>query len=738
MGWFTEKKIGILDPEGLERNPLTGKKGYSDTYKYFSDKWSNYPVYLSGAERLINIIRDNRVMVFESGTGSGKTVLIPKFALHAVNYKGRVIVTVPKSILANSHAHFAALLMDATIGKEIGFKHRNSKLTEEEAEVTGSTASVTEESKLIFATGGTLVQILNKNPSLDDYSVVIIDEAHERGSDVDETLLFMREALKINKNLKLIVMSATLPNRDLFLDYFEEFNPYHETLSSKSNYPVKMFWSDKDYVKSKDTIDESINILFNKVMKKEGDVLIFVTSKPNGEKIEMEIKKRDPTIFTGILDKNTGGEEKDLITNEHLYKEHDSRERRKPLGGWSRKVVMGTNVAESSVTIDGLMFVIDNGMELKSDFDPDRQKEILKTQLITQAQATQRKGRTGRTGPGNCYTLYTKQTFDDMEPSQKVAILSQDMTTTFLDYLTSPRIKDLLDLVRFVGNLIEHPTKENTLASIRNLLSLNLISHFDVHGSGKLTDEGKMVATLMKDGKLDDIYIAKSLMVSRYFHCEEVVIVIAAALSHPSVNGPVNGLFMSAYGNKKKDREESIRYFQHPYGDLFSMYKIVTRYSDAATRLDKYNLTKWCKNHFLNERVLREIRSNFQEIYKKTRRSLSKIEQMTDEYYFKTCEEAALFSLLKGYFPNLCKREGKSDMYKNFYPKKKTKASFDSRYGDSFFAFLPKSKLPIYMFYVKNFSLDKNNTFQFCNAVPKEMVKLLKPQELSTLEELKI
>ena len=111
---------------------------------------------------------------------------------------------------------------------------------------------------------------------------------------------------------------------------------------------------------------------------------------------------------------------------------------------------------------------------------------------------------------------------------------------------------------------------------------------------------------------------------------------------------------------------------------------------------------------------------------------------MSDEYYFKNCEEAAHFSLFKGYFPNLCKRDGKTDMYKNFYPKKKTKASFDLIYKDSFFAYLPKTKLPTYMFYVKYFSIDKSNTFQFCNVVSKDMIKLLKPQELAFLDGLKI
>ena len=749
MGWFGEKKIGILDPEGLQKNPLTGKRGYSDTYKYWSiegeNPWSKYPVYLSGAERLINIIRENRVMIFESGTGSGKTVLIPKFTLHALGYKGKVIVTVPKQKLASGHARRDADWMDVTLGEEVGFRHRFAQLTEEEAEKKGNAKPFSPNTKLLFATGGTLVQMLNEEPSLREYSAVIIDEAHERGVDIDETLLYMRQALRLNTKLKLIIMSATLPNRDLFLNYFREFDPYHETLSGVSNYPVEIFDSDEDFLKKKDVVQESVRILFEEIIPRGDDdgVLIFVNSDGMGKEIRDEIIARDPSIFTGILTKDTKQYDLDLMKESDIYLEHDEpgTGRKIPEEGWSRKVIMATNVAESSVTLKGLSYVIDNGMEIKSDFDGDRQKEILRTQIITKAQATQRAGRVGREGPGICYRLYTRDTFEEMEDSQEVSIMREDMTNNFIQYLTSPKIKDLLGLLRFVGDLIEHPSKDNTVAAIRNLLALNIVTHFDESGSGTLTAEGKIIATVKREGKLDDIYITRAILLGRYFRCEEILFIIAAIVT--SIKGGINDFFLGTQGRSWNERrEESIKYFQHPYGDLFSLYKIIVKYNSVVQRKTKSEISKWCKNNFLKEGVLKRILEKSIEINtnRGVRRALDKVEQMSHEYNFKNCEEAALFSLLKGYFPHLCRREAKSEKYRNFYPKIPTTASFDSQKSNSYLSkpYTAPSKLPTYMFYVKNFGMDKRTTFVLCNAVSRDMVRLLQPRELNTLTGLRI
>jgi len=727
----SEKKIGILDPEGNEKNPLTGKKGYSDTYKNWAMIWSNFPVYTRGpAERLIEEIKRNRVMVLESGTGSGKTVLIPKFAMHATDYKGKVIVTTPKQLTTGEAARFAAMLLDVNIGEQVGFQYRGAKLSLEEAEITGDYKPNGPDTKLLFSTDGSLVSMMSKDPKLKDISTVIIDEAHERGIGIDEALLYMRRALRANRNLKLIIMSATLPNADLFLNYYEEFDPHHEELPSEPNKPVEIIYSKKDYKNPKELNEESIRILFQEIIAKgkEGDILIFVSGGGNASTIEREINNRDPNIFTVILTKDTSDENKKLATAEKAY--HDY-EKDRPMGGWIRRVVIATNVAESSVTIDGLTFVIDSGTEISSDYDGMKQMSILNTQQITRAQADQRKGRVGRTTPGVCYRLFTKEAFKKMKKSPKVSILSADMTTNFLKYLASPKITNLIQLVQFIGDLIEVPSNANILNSIRNLVTLSLITTF--LREGKMTDEGILVERIMTEGKIKSVNTAKAVMASRYYRAERQVIILAAI-----INEAEKGIsdFFSEPRNKKdkqrmKEYQDTLLEYIHPYGDIFSVYRVFLKYSDVDNRQAKPDLDKWCRNNYVNGNKMRKIKENSKNIYNKINRILDNIEQLDSEYKFKNDDEAALFSLFKGYFPNLTiKKEGK--MYRNMYPENQTTASFSVR-GESFFSLLSEKSLPKYMFYVKNFSMDRKTTFLICNACPKEFLDILKPVERESL-----
>lgn len=731
----SNKKIGILDPEGLEKNPLTGKKGYSDTYKEWAKKWSNYPVYTLGpAERLIETIKKNRVMILESGTGSGKTVLIPKFAMHSSDYKGLVVITTPKQLTTSSSARFAAKLLDVDIGKQVGFQYRGAVLREDEAEIKGGDNPYKPngpDTKLLFSTDGSLVSSMTNDPKLSNVSVVIIDEAHERGIGIDEALLYIRRALRLNKKLKLIIMSATLPNAKLFLDYFEEFDPHHEELPSQPNKPVELIYSKQDYKKPDELNRESIRILFQDIIArgKPGDVLIFVSGGGHAATIQREINNKDSTIFTVILTSGTNQNDKKLATEETAYLDHEIG---RPAGGWTRRVVIATNVAESSVTIDGLTFVIDSGTELKSDFDSKKQLYILQTQQITRAQADQRKGRVGRTTPGVCYRLFTKKAFDKMKSSPKVSILSEDMTQNFLKYLASPRIKNLLQLVQFIGDLIEVPSNENILNSIKNLVTLSLITTF--LREGRLTDEGSIVSNIMIKGKLNTVNMAKAIMAGKYYRVEKQVIILATIISE-SERG-ISDFFIEP--KKKNSREEKIKDYHkciekylHPYGDVFTIYRVFLKWSDVNNRQLKADTDKWARDNFISSNLMRKIKDNSKKIYSDVRNYLNKVDKMNEEYRFKNDDEAALFSLFKGYFVNLTEHVG-SGKYKNMYPEKQTTASFGKR-GESFFPLLGKKSFPKYMFYIKNFSMDRRVTYMNCNVCPKEFLTLLKKGERESI-----
>ena len=177
---------------------------------------------------------DYQVLIIEAGTGNGKSVLVPKYALHATNYKGKIVVTNPKQLPTRSNAEWAALCLDVEVGKEVGYQYKDSRLP------NGKPSKLTE-TRLLFSTDGSVVQVLNNDPSGSEYDIVIVDEAHERNTRIDTILLQMKKALRINKKLKLIIMSATLPG-NLFGEYYKEFKMKSINLPAIPNKPVKEYF----------------------------------------------------------------------------------------------------------------------------------------------------------------------------------------------------------------------------------------------------------------------------------------------------------------------------------------------------------------------------------------------------------------------------------------------------------------------------------------------------------------
>ena len=193
------REIGILDPKGLQLNPLTGEAytnmyynpnmpidEHNPTYTFHSEIWSNFPMYTKRMET-IKAIYENQVVLIISGTGSGKTVLTPKFALHSMNYQGRIAITNPKRLPSKANAIYAAQQLDVKLGKEIGLKYKGSD----------SAHYSVNDAKLIYCTDGYVLARLRYDPMLSDFDCVIIDEAHERNVNID-LLLLLLNLCKVN------------------------------------------------------------------------------------------------------------------------------------------------------------------------------------------------------------------------------------------------------------------------------------------------------------------------------------------------------------------------------------------------------------------------------------------------------------------------------------------------------------------------------------------------------------
>ena len=388
---------GIFDPEGINLNPLNNNS-YSDSYKKLSKFWSNLPAYKMG-EQVVESIKQNDVVLISSGTGSGKTVLVPKFALDANNYQGRIIVTLPKKIITKNAAEYAAKTLDIKLGEQVGYQFRG--------ENAKSFNTI-----LLYSTDGSIIAQIKSDPLLKHIDMVIIDEAHERKVQIDLLLYLLKNAITIRKEknmkpLKLIIMSATI-NEKLFETYYKDFNFEYLFLSGKPNYPIESIYLESSLnIKTNQYVDEGMNTIINLVNKInnndekfiQGDMLFFVCSIRECEEIAEKLTIKLPDSFVMPLYSGFDPELEQYISDQYKYKELNSK--------YTRRIFVSTNVAESSLTIDGIVYVIDSGLELGVKFDPEKNINIMAKTLITQAQISQRKGRSGRTKPGFCFHLYT-------------------------------------------------------------------------------------------------------------------------------------------------------------------------------------------------------------------------------------------------------------------------------------------------------------------------------------------
>lgn len=429
-------KIGILDPKGLNPNPLTDEP-YTQEYKDFASIWSKLPGY-ANAEKIIKSIADNQITIAIMGTGTGKSVLVPKFALHYSNYKGKIGMTLPKKILTSDTAKFAAQTLDIVLGTHVGYVHKGS-----------DKSMIGPLNKIVYMTDGVLIMKMVSDPDLSEYKVIIIDEAHERKVQIDLILLFLKNLLLSGKrpDLRVILMSATIDGKK-YQEYFKGISsnivevagqPNHEIVTHYLSTPVK------DYIKSGKEIIES---LVNKKIKK--DILFFITTSKEALDTCRYIRPKYPSIFCIEVYADMDEKGKIYALDRDKYAES---------GIYDQKLVMATNVAESSLTIDGLKYVIDSCYELYSYFDPNTIGNILESRLISKAQALQRRGRVGRTEPGVCYHLLTKEQFSALKPYADPDILRQDITLEILKIISQTKNKNYADGYNIIKQLMDVPKK---------------------------------------------------------------------------------------------------------------------------------------------------------------------------------------------------------------------------------------------------------------------------------------
>lgn len=460
-----------LDKYGESNNFLTNKP-YTSQYKELAKLWSKLPLYEHEKQikKFFSCFEKNQVILVISGTGSGKTVLIPKFALKYLlksNNDSKIVITNPKILTTIYNAEYSAKTLDVELGNIVGYKFR------------GAPENMSNnDTKLLYSTDGLLLAQILKDKLLSNYNCVIIDEAHERQVPIDLLLYFLKDILKQRPDFKLIIMSATI-DAEIFKNFYEKdkIKFCEISISGQSNYPITSIWmKPEDKINFYNYMDIGIAIILKLLEEnKYGDILMFVTSQKETEigcnRLKVLCGKQ--LIITEICDQYYCAEvyskmsdvNRNLAVSIDEYKNLNAKHK--------RKVIFATNVAESSITLDGIVYVIDTGLELLSYFDYIKNTQIIEKRYTTQAQIKQRMGRAGRTQTGICYHLYSEDKFNKLTQYPSPNINLTKMNEHFLSFMRyRTYLSDSIDLCK---NLISPVSPIQIMSAVRYLHFYNII-----------------------------------------------------------------------------------------------------------------------------------------------------------------------------------------------------------------------------------------------------------------------
>ncbi|TMW64485.1 hypothetical protein Poli38472_011365 [Pythium oligandrum] len=566
-----KSKFSDVPPEGVEAipaslseadnvNPLTGSPFTSQYFKLLAQR-QKLPVY-QFLHEIEDAVKNNQVIVIEGETGSGKTTQIPQFLTNmkipgTTSTAKMVACTQPRRVAAMSIAKRVAEEMDVELGQQVGYTIRFEDVT-------------CANTRLRFLTDGMLLQHAMSDPLLSNYSVIILDEAHERTLSTDILFGLLKEVMPKRPDLKVVVMSATLDAKK-FQDYFDKAPLI---CIPGRTFPVEIFYTpepERDYVEA--AIRTAVQI---HVCEDEGDILMFLTGQE-----EIETACRQIQAEADSLDQSKYGPlavyplYSTLPPQQQQWIFRDAPKPRFPGGPKGRKIVVSTNIAETSLTIDGIVYVVDPGFSKQKVYNPRIRVESLLVSPISRASAKQRAGRAGRTRPGKCFRLYTERSFlQDLTEQTYPEILRSEMSGVVLTL----KQLGIDDLVHF--DFMDPPAPETLMRALEMLHYLGALDD-----EGELTELGKRMAMLPVEPQL-----AKMLIASGDYQVPQEVATIVAMLSVPEP-------FVRPK-NEAKEANEAKSNFAHQDGDHLTLLNVFHAY-----KLNGQD-SNWCYQNYLNHRSL--------------------------------------------------------------------------------------------------------------------------------------
>ena len=558
-------------------------------------------------------------------TGSGKTTQIPQFVLFddLPQHRGKLIAcTQPRRVAAMSVAQRVADEMDVELGEEVGYSIRFDNKT--------SSKTI-----LAYMTDGMLLREAMNDHDLKRYSTIILDEAHERTLATDLLMGLLKEVAVRRPDLKIIIMSATL-DAQKFQSYFALEEKEAPLLAVPGRtHPVEIFYTE---AAERDYLEAALNtVLQIHATEPEGDILLFLTGE---EEIEDACRKINLEVDELIREADAGP-----MKVYPLYGTLPPHQQQKifdpappPLrqgGRPGRKCIISTNIAETSLTIDGIVYVVDPGFSKQKVYNPRARVESLLVSPISKASAQQRAGRAGRTKPGKCFRLYTEEAFKkELIPQTYPEILRSNLASTALEL----KKLGIENLVRF--DFMDPPAPETLM---RALEELNYLACLD--DDGELTTLGRMASEFPLDPAL-----AVMLISSPEFYCSNEMLSLTALLSVPQIFVRPN--------NQRQRADQMKALFAHTDGDHLTMLNVYHAFKSADAQS---NPKQWCHDHFLSLRALQSadnVRAQLKRIME-----THEIELMSTPFEDKKYYENIRKALVSGFFMQVAKRDGTGKTY---------------------------------------------------------------------------
>lgn len=555
----------------------------------------DYPVELPVSERreeIAKTISQHQVVILAGETGSGKTTQLPKICLElGRGVKGLIGHTQPRRIAARSVAERIASELHTELGALVGYKVRFHD-------------QVNQHSYIKLMTDGILLAEIQNDKDLLQYDTIIIDEAHERSLNIDFLLGYLKNLLPRRKDLKLIITSATIDTEK----FSKHFSDAPIVKVSGRTYPVEIRYKQPGTIEDKDEQDVLQDILdaVDEVSRMgRGDILVFMSGERDIRETAEALRKHHPpeTEILPLFAKLSVSEQSRVFTSHKR-----------------RRIVLATNVAETSLTVPGIQFVIDPGYARISRYSFRSKVQRLPIERISQASANQRSGRCGRVSAGICVRLYSEENFNARAEFTMPEIQRTNLASVIL------KMKTL-----HFGNVekfpfVDPPDRRFINDGYRLLQELGAVDQ-----ERNLTSLGREISKFPTDPG-----IARMVLAASEENCLHEVLIIASALT---VQDPRERPM-----DKQQKADEVHSKFRDKTSDFLGWLNLWNAYHEQSSHLSKTKLGKWCKQNFLTARRMQEWRDIHSQLYKQVRSTGHKPNQTPAKYH--EIHQALLYGLL--------------------------------------------------------------------------------------------